>query len=94
MYDSDESLIVKACGRTPPDLISSMGNTLRLVFKTDSSRNGTGFKSLWFTDTDFNSIKSPNYPLLYPKDTSEVRLTLNMHYSVLIVVLICIVLAT
>ena len=36
--DSDESLIVKACGITNPVPITSSTNSLRIVFKTDNSR--------------------------------------------------------
>ena len=72
VYDSDESLVVKACGSTPPDLVTSSSNSLRIVFKTDGSRNATGFKALWTTD-DINSIKSPNYPLYYPNIANEVK---------------------
>ena len=75
VYDSDESLIVKACGRTPPVPITSSSNSLRIVFKTDGSRNATGFKATWFTDTVINSIKSPNYPLLYPINADQVKLS-------------------
>ena len=73
VYDSDESLIVKACGSTPPVPITSSSNSLRIVFKTDGSRNATGFKVSWFTDTIINSIQSPNYPLFYPDNADQVK---------------------
>ena len=70
---SDESLIVKACGITNPLPITSSHNSLRIVFKTDNSRNASGFKALWTTDTkQFNSIQSPNYPQPYPNNANEV----------------------
>ena len=65
VYDSDESLIVKACGKTKPVPITSSSNSLRVVFKTDGSRNATGFKALWSKDMIINIIKSQNYPLTY-----------------------------
>ena len=71
--DSDESLIVKACGITNPLPITSSSNSLRIVFKTDNSRNAIGFKALWTTDTkNINSIQSPNYPQPYPNSANEV----------------------
>ena len=70
VYDSDESLIVKACGRSPPDLVTSTGSSITVVFKTDSSRNSTGFKAVWTTES-MKSIKSPNYPLYYPDNVHE-----------------------
>ena len=71
--DSDESLIVKACGIRNPVPITSSSNSLRIVFKTDGSRNAIGFKVSWFTDTIINSIQSPNYPLNYPYNAYEVK---------------------
>ena len=76
--DSDESLIVKACGTTIPVPITSSSNSLRIVFKTDSSRNATGFKASWTTNTDnINSIQSPNYPQPYPNNANEVSIYLS-----------------
>ena len=72
VYDSDESLIVKACGSTPPEIVTSSSNSLRVVFKTDGSRNATGFKVSWFMHTN-NIIKSPNFPLNYPDLADEVK---------------------
>ena len=71
VYDSDQSLIVKACGRTPPVPIISSTNSLSIVFKTDGLRNATGFKAFWSTES-INSINSPDYPLYYPRFTDEV----------------------
>ena len=62
---------MKACGTTPPDLVTSSSNSLRIVFKTDGSRNATGFRAFWFMDT-FNIIQSPNYPMLYPNNANQV----------------------
>ena len=74
---SDESLIIKACGTTNPVPISSSSNSLRIVFKTDNSRNATGFKAVWTTDTEnFNSIQSPNYPQPYPNGANEVSISI------------------
>ena len=72
--DSDESLIVKACGITNPVPIISSSNSLRIIFKTDNSRNATGFKAVWTTDTEnINSIQSPDYPLSYPNNADQVN---------------------
>ena len=72
---SDESLIVKACGITNPVPITSSSNSLQIVFKTDNSRNATGFKALWTTNTEnINWIHSPNYPQLFPNDADEVSI--------------------
>ena len=65
-------MIVKACGNTPPDLVTSRGNSLRIVFKTDGSRNATGFRALWTTE-NINSIKSSGYPAFYPNNAEEVK---------------------
>ena len=80
VYDSDESLIVKSCGSTPPVPITSSSNSLRIVFKTDGSRNATGFKVSWFTDTVINSIQSPNYPQHYPNNADQVK-GINRNYT-------------
>ena len=65
MFNSDDEYpIVKACGTTPPNLIVSSSNRLRLNFKTDGSRNATGFKASWTIETVY-SITSPDYPLPY-----------------------------
>ena len=69
--DSDESLIVKACGITNPLPITSSSNSLRIVFKTDALRNATGFKAVWSTE-NIKSINSPDYPLYYPRFTDVV----------------------
>ena len=92
VYDSDGSLIVKACGRTPPVPITSSSNSLRIVFKSDSSRNATGFKAAWFTDTVINNITSPNYPLPYPNNVDKVKLIEMIH--LILIVCICIDMAT
>ena len=74
VYDSNESLIVKACGKTNPVPITSSSSSLRIVFKTDGSRNATGFKSLWTTE-NVNSIKSLDYPQSnYPNNADQVNL--------------------
>ena len=72
VYDSDNSLIVKACGKIPPPLVVSSSNTLTINFKTDGSRNATGFKAVWTTETVYN-ITSPDYPQPYPEDNDEVN---------------------
>merc|ERR1719282_2319217 len=73
VYDSDGTVIVKACGKSNPIPVTSSSNNLKLIFKADNSRNATGFKAIWTTESDINSIQSPNYPLLYPNDANEVH---------------------
>ena len=68
---SDESLIVKSCGTTNPVPITSSSNSLRIVFKTDNTRNSAGFRAVWTTE-NINWILSPNYPQPYPNDANEV----------------------
>ena len=79
VYDCDcateDRLIVKACGIKNPVPITSSSNSVRIVFKTDISRNATGFKALWTTNTvNMNWIHSPNYPQPYPNDANEVSI--------------------
>ena len=74
--DSDESLIVKACGITNPVPITSSSNSLRIVFKTDNTRNSAGFRAVWTTE-NINWILSPNYPQPYPNYANEV----SIHYQ-------------
>ena len=74
VYDSDDTVIVKACGKVNPVPITSSSNNLKLIFKADNSRNSTGFKALWTTENHINTILSPNYPGLYPNDVNEVSI--------------------
>ena len=69
--ESDENLIVKACGLKNPVPITSSSNSLRIDFKTDNTRNSTGFKAVWTTE-NINWIQSPNYPQPYPNYANEV----------------------
>ena len=46
---------------------------MKIVFKTDKSRNATGFKALW-SSLEGNIIKSPNSPLFYPNNADQVKL--------------------
>ena len=78
VYDSDDSLIVKSCGTTPPDLVISSSNSLKTVFKSDNARHYEGFKVSWTTTQNINSIKSPNYPLPYHNDANEVSYTFSL----------------
>ena len=75
VLDSDDSLIVKLCG-TITDIapIFSSSNYMTIVFKTDNSRNSTGFKASWsLLEVEGNFINSPNYPLFYPNNADEVE---------------------
>ena len=75
VLDSDDSLIVKLCG-TITDIapIFSSSNSMTIVFKTDNSRNSTGFKASWSSlGVEDNMIKSPNSPLFYPINADKVK---------------------
>ena len=75
VFDSDDSVISKLCG-TITDIapIFSSSNFMTIVFKTDNSRNSTGFKALWSSlEVEGNIIKSPISPLVYPNNANEVR---------------------
>ena len=66
VLDSDDSEIVRTCGRSIPGTILSSGNMLTIVFKTDDSRAGRGFLANWTKiNIDGDIISSPNYPLQY-----------------------------
>ena len=90
VIDSDDSMIIKLCGtitdiapigpigplgtitRIAP--IFSSSNFMTIVFKTDNSRNATGFKASWSSlEVEGKIIKSPNYPLFYPNDADQVK---------------------
>ena len=75
VIDSDDSMIIKLCG-TITDIapILSSSSFMTIVFKTDVSRNSTGFKASWTSiKAEGNIIKSPNYPLYYPPSYEKVR---------------------
>ena len=71
VFDSDDSLLLKSCGTTLPEPIVSRSNNLRIVLKTDHSRNASGFEASW-TVADINVMKTPNYPLAYPDNSDQV----------------------
>ena len=87
VHDSDNSLIVKACGTVPPPVVVSSSNSLTLNFKTDGSRNATGFKAYWTIDT-VNSITSPDYPKPFQEDNDEVKVS-NVQLSINLFVFSC-----
>lgn len=71
VYDSDERVIARSCGTTPPNVISSTSNSLRIVFQSDFAINSRGFKASWTTE-NINSVHSQYYPLPYQNDGNEV----------------------
>ena len=73
VHDTDGTMKMKYCGMTIPEPFMSSGRNITVVFHSDESRNGTGFRAYWFTDTH-DIIKSPNYPLDYPDNANEVKL--------------------
>ena len=75
VFDTDDTVISKLCG-TITDIapIFSSSNYMTIVFKTDNSRNSTGFKASWsLLEVEGNFINSPNYPLFYPNNADEVE---------------------
>ena len=75
VFDSDDTVVSKLCG-TITDIapIFSSSNFMTIVFKTDNSRNSTGFKASWSSlEVEGKIIKSPNYPLFYPNDADQVK---------------------
>ena len=77
VIDSDDSVIAKLCGAiTDIAPIFSSSNSLTIIFKTDNSRNATGFRASWTSvdNVGDNIIKSPNYPLLYTINQNKVKL--------------------
>ncbi|XP_071826204.1 cubilin-like isoform X2 [Apostichopus japonicus] len=75
--EEDAPLITSVCGVVPPDVVSSSGNTMRVVFTTDGSENGRGFQAsynsrdasicgdtLQTTPPSLGIISSPGYGLV------------------------------
>ena len=75
VYDSDSRVIARSCGTTPPSLIISSSNSLKIVFQSDFARNARGFKASW-TTKNIDSVNSQYYPLPYHNDVNEVIWTL------------------
>ena len=76
VFDSDDTVVSKLCGTITTDIapIFSSSNFMTIIFKTDNSRNSTGFKASWSSlEVEGSIIKSPNYPLFYPFNANEVK---------------------
>ena len=77
VLDSNETEIVKTCGRSIPGPILSSSNMLTIVFKSDESRAGTGFLVNWSRiSIDGDIIFSKNYPLQYQNEDNQVKIFL------------------
>ena len=59
-------------GMTLPGTFTSSGKNITVVFHSDASRNGTGFKATWFSSEV--TISSPNFPQNYDNDYDMVYL--------------------
>ncbi|XP_023942426.2 cubilin-like [Bicyclus anynana] len=78
IYDgptSDSPLVGKFCGTTLPKTYTSSTNKLFILFKSDHTVASEGFKidfeSICFQTIvgDSGIVKTPNYPMFYPKNT-------------------------
>ena len=63
VHDTDGTMKMKYCGMTIPEPFMSSGRNITVVFHSDESRNGTGFRAIWFSSEV--TISSPNYPQNY-----------------------------
>lgn len=74
VLDSDGSRLLKTCGDRLPDQLISSGNSLKVIFKSDHSVTKKGFRATWkkISSTEGGSLKSPNFPGLYPNGAYEV----------------------
>ncbi|CAG9855166.1 unnamed protein product [Phyllotreta striolata] len=75
---SSSPLIGKYCGKTIPKIITSHTNKIYLLFKSDLSRSGTGFRITWSSaatgcgglmTSPTGSVISPHYPEPYSRST-------------------------
>ena len=75
VFDSDDTVLSKLCGNiTVIAPIFSSSNFMTIIFKTDNSRNYSGFKASWSSlEVEGSIIKSPNSPLFYPSYANEVK---------------------
>ena len=47
VLDTDNSELLRACGTKMPDKVTSSGNKMTVMFKTDGSVDRRGFKATW-----------------------------------------------
>ncbi|KAH3692443.1 hypothetical protein DPMN_194284 [Dreissena polymorpha] len=65
-------LLGRFCGRTIPDMVTSKGNSLWILYNTDYSVGGRGFLAHYVSSCSNNQtaysgvIESPNFPNAYP----------------------------
>ncbi|XP_050407117.2 cubilin, partial [Patella vulgata] len=81
--DGDEQtspVIGKYCGTNIPSVLSSSSNVIWIMFKSDASQRGSGFRATWeaacggtFTESS-GTLQSPSYPNSYPHNKECVYL--------------------
>ena len=79
IFDGEsENSVGSYCGTTIPNVPDSTSNTYKLYFTSDSRNQATGFNLTWLTvdgscggvrDGTSGSIKSPEFPSAYPKNS-------------------------
>ena len=74
VLDTDNSELLKACGTKVPDKVTSSGNKMTVMFKTDYSQKRKGFKATWKkipSKIEGGTIKTPNFPSNYPDNVEN-----------------------
>ena len=74
VLDTDNSELLRACGTKMPDKVTSSGNKMTVMFKTDYSQKRKGFKATWKkipSKIEGGTIKSPNFPSNYPDNVEN-----------------------
>ena len=85
VHDTDGMMKKKYCGMTMPELFTSSGRNITVVFHSDGSRNATGFKVTWFSSEV--TISSPNFPENYDDNYDMVYLSKCLYSLKLIIIL-------
>ena len=89
VLDTDNSELLKKCGRNKPEkILKSKGNKMSVVFHSDISKVYRGFSATWKAVTDASKpisgeIQSPNYPENYDND-KHVNFTLEVAFGSII----------
>ena len=74
VLDTDNTELLRACGTKVPDKVTSSGNKMTVMFKTDYSQKRKGFKATWKkipSKIEGGTIKSPNFPSNYPDNVEN-----------------------
>ena len=83
ILDSDESLLLVACGNEIPAPIRSTGNMMLILFHSDNSVTGKGFSANYkLVEPEerilTGEIKSPNYPENYPDNLNRQQYSIRV----------------